>query len=92
MALSVVFESGLQHMADRPSGYYELPNRARTFLKEAPAAWDNTKLLDGIRGRDIIIARQKGASWYIGGLNANKPKKIKTTSIKLFCQKGSVKN
>lgn len=69
LALSVVFESGLQHLADRPSGYLELPDAARTFLKEVPNAWDDTKLLEGNPGRNIIIARKKGDSWYIGGLN-----------------------
>ncbi len=78
LALSVVFESGFQHMADRPSGYYDLPDAARTFLKEVPNAWDNTKLLDGYPGRDIIMARQKGSSWYIGGLNAEQIEKHKT--------------
>jgi len=77
LALSVVFESGFQHLADRPSGYYELPDAARTFLKEVPNAWDNTKLLDGYPGRDIIIARQKGDSWYIGGLNSERFDKTK---------------
>jgi hypothetical protein len=77
LALSVVFESGFQHLADRPAGYYELPDAARTFLKEVPNAWDNTKLLDGYPGRDIIIARQKGDSWYIGGLNSERFDKTK---------------
>jgi hypothetical protein len=77
LALSVVFESGFQHLADRPSGYYDLPDAARTFLKEVPNAWDNTKLLDGYPGRDIIIARQKGDSWYIGGLNSERFEKTK---------------
>ena len=77
LALSVVFESGFQHMADRPAGYYELPDAARTFLKEVPNAWDNTKLLDGYPGRDIIIARQKGDLWYIGGLNSERFDKTK---------------
>ena len=77
LALSVVFESGFQHLADRPSGYYDLPDAARTFLKEVPNAWDNTKLLDGYPGRDIIIARQKGDSWYIGGLNSERFDKTK---------------
>lgn len=70
LALSVVFESALQHMADRPEGYYELPDAAKSFLKEIPTAWDDTKLLDGYPGKDVIIARQKGNTWYIGGINA----------------------
>jgi hypothetical protein len=33
LALSVLFESGMQHFADRPEGYYTLPDAAKTFLK-----------------------------------------------------------
>lgn len=78
LALSVVFESGVQHMADRPSGYYELPDAAKTFLKEVPNTWDDTKLIDGYPGKDIIIARRKQDRWYIGGLNSEKIEKYKT--------------
>ena len=70
LALSVVFESGIQHMADRPEGYYDLPDAPRSFLKEVPNAWDDTKLLDGYPGRYTVIARRKGSDWYIGGINA----------------------
>ena len=70
LALSVVFESGIQHFADRPEGYYDLPDAPRSFLKEVPNAWDDTKLLDGYPGRFVVIARRKGADWYIGGINS----------------------
>jgi len=70
LALSVVFESGIQHMADRPEGYSTLPESVKSFLKQVPNAWDDTKLLDGYPGKEIIMARRKGDSWYIGGINA----------------------
>ncbi len=75
LALSVVFESALQHMADRPEGYYKLPDAAISFLKKVPASWDNTKLLDGYPGRNVVLARQKNDSWFIGGLNAENREK-----------------
>jgi alpha-glucosidase len=81
LALSVVFESGIQHMADRPEGYYTLPDAAKSYLKEVPNAWDDTKLLDGYPGKSIIIARQKGNAWYIGGLNNERGEKIKTVKF-----------
>ena len=81
LALSVVFESGLQHLADRPEGYYGLPDAARTFLKEVPAAWDDTKLLDGYPGRDLIIARKKGATWYIGGISSERFERTKNLNF-----------
>lgn len=71
LALSVLFESGIQHLADRPEGYYALPDAVKTFLRDVPNAWDNTKLLDGYPGKDIIIARQKGDKWYIGGISGD---------------------
>jgi len=69
LALSVVFESGLQHFADRPSAYESLPSEPKEFLKHVPVAWDDTKLVDGYPGEKVIIARKKGNQWYIGGLN-----------------------
>lgn len=86
LALSVVFESGIQHMADRPSGYNELPDAARTFLKEVPNAWDDTKLIDGYPGRDIIIARQKHNIWFIGGLNSETLEKKKTLTFNFLTE------
>jgi hypothetical protein len=80
LALSVVFESGLQHMADRREGYLQLPDAPKTFLKQVPNAWDDTRLLDGYPGKDIILARRKGDAWYLGGINAEikeKTKKLK---------------
>ncbi len=81
LALSVAFESGLQHLADRPEGYYGLPDAARTFLKEVPNAWDDTKLLDGYPGRDLIIARRKGSQWYIGGISSERFERTKNLNF-----------
>jgi alpha-glucosidase len=81
LALSVVFESGFQHLADRPSGYFDLPDVARTFLKDVPNAWDDTKLLSGYPGRDIVMARRRGNAWYFGGLNAEQVEKKKTMTF-----------
>jgi hypothetical protein len=68
LALSVIFESGLQHLADRPSGYYDLPDAARSFLKNVPSAWDDIKFIEGTPGRSVTLARRKGDEWYIGGI------------------------
>ena len=69
LALSVVFESGLQHFADRPLAYESLPTEPKNFLKQVPVAWDDTKLIDGYPGEKVIMARKKGKQWYIAGLN-----------------------
>lgn len=78
LALSVVFESGLQHLADRPEGYLSLPDAAKAFLREVPNAWDDTKFVDGYPGKEMILARRKGNAWYLGGINAELREKRKT--------------
>jgi hypothetical protein len=69
LALSVVFESGFQHFADRPEAYKNLAEEPKEFLKNVPVSWEITKLLDGYPGKKVIIARKKGNQWYLGGLN-----------------------
>ncbi|MFC7345674.1 glycoside hydrolase family 97 catalytic domain-containing protein [Chryseobacterium zhengzhouense] len=69
LALSVIFESALQHFADRPEGYYELPDEPKKFLREVPTSWDETRLLQGFPGKDVVMARRKNNVWYVGGIN-----------------------
>ncbi|MGZ3754089.1 MAG: glycoside hydrolase family 97 catalytic domain-containing protein [Mucilaginibacter sp.] len=69
LALAVVFESGLQHFADRPTAYYSLDDAPRKFLMAFPTTWDETKLIDGYPGEMVVIARRKGKLWYVAGLN-----------------------
>jgi xylan 1,4-beta-xylosidase len=71
LALSVVFESGLQHFADKPEAFYALPDTERRFLMTVPVAWDDTRLVDGYPGKRVEIARRKGDAWYVGGLNGD---------------------
>jgi alpha-glucosidase len=78
LALSVLFESGLQHFADRPEGYRNLADPAKTFLKDVPNTWDDIKLLQGTPGRDVVLARRKGTAWYIGGISAEQRERTKT--------------
>jgi len=81
LALSVLFESALQHMADRPEGYRQLPDFAKSFLKTVPAAWDETRLLSGFPGKDVVIARRKGKIWYIGGINGEIKEKKQAVAL-----------
>lgn len=81
LALSVLFESALQHMADRPEGYDRLPDAAKVFLRDVPTAWDDTKLLDGYPGKEVMIARRKGSAWYIAGINAELKEKTKNIPL-----------
>jgi hypothetical protein len=81
LALSVLFESGFQHFADRPSGYYNLPDEPKKFLKTVPAAWDDTKLIDGYPGEKVVMARRKSQTWYLGGINGTDEAKTLTVTF-----------
>lgn len=95
LALPVLFESGLLHMADRPSAYYGLPSKVREVLSEMPSNWDDTLLLDGYPGQNAVIARRSGDKWYIAGINGlDSPSELtfslerlnlKSRSSVLFC-------
>jgi beta-lactamase superfamily II metal-dependent hydrolase len=69
LALSVVFDSPIQHFADSAVSYRAQPPEVIAFLREVPAAWDETRVLSGEPGKTIVIARREGAVWYVAGLN-----------------------
>jgi alpha-glucosidase len=53
-------------VSDAPSAYAHQP--AFQFIKDVPAAWDETRVLDGFPGNDITIARRRGRDWYLGSI------------------------
>jgi hypothetical protein len=69
LALTIVFESALQHLADRPSGFLEQPAVVKQLITDLPTAWDDTKLLSGYPGEWVAMARRSGDTWYVGIIN-----------------------
>ncbi|MCF0198792.1 MAG: glycoside hydrolase family 97 catalytic domain-containing protein [Bacteroidaceae bacterium] len=69
LALTVAFESGLQHLADRPKSFLAQPAAVQEFLGQLPSTWDDTRLLSGAPGKSVVIARRKGDVWFVAGLN-----------------------
>lgn len=70
MALFVLFETGLQMMADNPSLYYMHPDCAQ-FMADVPVQTDETIALEAKVGEYAIVAKRKGSKWYIGGMTNN---------------------
>jgi Glycosyl-hydrolase 97 C-terminal, oligomerisation len=65
-ALDIVFESSVQHLADKPATYDA--NVAKDLLKIVPVASDETKLIEGDPGRFATLARRSGKDWYVGAI------------------------
>ena len=70
MALFVLFESGIQMMADNPTLYYRNDECTR-FITQVPQTWDETIALAAKVGEYAIVAKRKGDKWFIGGMTNN---------------------
>ncbi|MBR3387398.1 MAG: glycoside hydrolase family 97 protein [Bacteroidales bacterium] len=69
LALTVLFESGLQHLADRPESFLAQPQEVQDFLSRLPVAWDETRFVSGYPGKSAVLARRRGNTWYVAGIN-----------------------
>ena len=69
LALTALFESGLQHLADRPESFLAQPAEVQDYLSHLPAAWDETRYVSGYPGESAVLARRKGVTWYVAGIN-----------------------
>ena len=74
LALSVAFESGVQHWADRPEGFVQLPDEAKQHMQKVPVVWDETHFVGGYPGESFVVARRSGSTWYVAGLNGQNTK------------------
>ena len=86
LALTALFESGLQHLADRPESFLAQPKEVQQFLGELPAAWDETRFVSGYPGESVVLARRSGKTWYVAGINGTD--EAKTLSLPLNFVKG----
>ncbi|WP_431931403.1 glycoside hydrolase family 97 catalytic domain-containing protein [Nonomuraea jabiensis] len=65
LALSVVFESGLENLAGSLDAYRARPEAER-FLDQVPTVWDETRLLSGRPADHTVLARRSGDRWFVG--------------------------
>ncbi|HEU0309816.1 MAG TPA: glycoside hydrolase family 97 protein [Sphingomicrobium sp.] len=69
LALYVVIYSPVQMAADLQENYESNPTAFR-FIREVPVDWDETRVLSGTIGDEVIVARKdrNSADWYVGGV------------------------
>lgn len=73
MGLFVLFETGIQMMADNPTLYYQ-NDECTKFMANVPLITDETISLAAKVGEYAIVAKRKGNKWYIGGMTNNQMK------------------
>jgi alpha-glucosidase len=66
LAKFVVYDSPITTVCDHPKNYKNQPGL--DFINRVKAEWDDTKVLQGEPGEYIVMARQSGKLWFIGGM------------------------
>lgn len=89
LALTALFESGIQHLADRPESFLSQPQEVREYLTELVTDWDESLLLSGYPGSSVVMARRHGSIWYICGINGKDTPQQLTFSIGRLKQLGT---
>jgi alpha-glucosidase len=64
LALYVVLQSHLQMVSDFPERYEG--EKDFEFIRQVPASWDETRVLNGRTAEFISVARRSGDEWFIG--------------------------
>lgn len=67
MAMYTMYYAPLQMLADSPSKYMK-EQECTDFIAQIPTTWDETVGLGGEMGEYAVIARRKGAIWYISAM------------------------
>lgn len=84
LALTVLFESALQHLADRPESYLAQPEVVRQFLGTLPSVWDETRFVSGYPGESVVLARRSGDTWYVAGINGTDKERVLETPLRFM--------
>ena len=87
LALTVLFESGLQHLADRPESFLAQPQEVQAFLGQLPTVWEETHLVSGYPGKSAVLARRSGNTWYVAGINGLDELQTLTTNLRFIGKK-----
>ncbi len=67
VAMYTTFDAPLQMLADSPSKYMK-EQETTDFIAQIPTTWDEVVALGGELGEYTILARRKGARWYVAAM------------------------
>jgi hypothetical protein len=87
LATAVLFQSPLQHFGLTPDDLTPENADALAFLKGVPAAWDETRYVDGYPGQYAVLARRSGSAWYVAATNGTREPKTPTFALPFLAGK-----
>jgi alpha-glucosidase len=83
LALFVVYDSPLCCVCDHPRQYRDKLDTGEPtwrpgadFLSIVPTVWDDIRVLDGVVGERIVVARKSGDDWYLGALTGSEAREL----------------
>jgi alpha-glucosidase len=82
LAMYVVYDSPLQMVSGAPESYRNAAGF--DFIQRVPTAWDETRFLSGTPGKDIVLARRQGKSWYLGAMTAAEGGRVENVSLRFL--------
>jgi alpha-glucosidase len=87
LALAAIYYSPLQtlYWYDKPEMYKTAPELE--FWDNIPVTWDETRVLQGAPGEQVVIARRSGKDWFLGAITNTSARTIKLPLN--FLQKGT---
>jgi alpha-glucosidase len=77
LAMYVVYEAPFQMVSDWPENYKR--QAAFQFVKDVPATWDETRVLNGFPGEFITVARRRGDEWFLGSMTNWTPRNLEVS-------------
>lgn len=88
LALPTLFLSGIQHIAETPDGMAKMPDFVQNYLKNIPVSWEESQFVMGYPGKEVIIARKKGDTWFVTGINGENQEKTMTIDLSFIKSSG----
>ncbi len=82
LAMYVVYDSPLQMVSDDPDAYRDAAGF--DFIRRVPTAWDETRFVSGEPGRDIVLARRQGGTWYLGAMTADEGSRTERVALRFL--------
>ena len=87
LSMYVILDHWIGYLCDSPTEYNKFPD-ILDYLSSVPSVWDKTLPLDAKLGEYIVMAKQKGKDWYVGGMTNWTPRKVEVDFS--FLPKGKV--
>lgn len=70
LATTILYQNAVQNFALAPNNLTDAPELCLEYLETVPTEWNETRFVDGVPGKYVVLARRHGNDWYVAGINA----------------------